>query len=100
MSEFWWALSMLTVGGIGGGIIGYHAGLKRSSEALWEVCEDMAKSAPVREATIEECINELKSAREVTKWSQDGLYKEDLDQALLLRNGVEIAIEALRKMDK
>ena len=79
--------------------IGYHVGLKRSSETLNEVCEDIMRSEPVREATIKECIEAVGAIRPLPRG--DGqLPVEQLNREVWLRQGVDDALDALVRMDK
>ena len=87
MNEFWWALALLITGGFAGMIIGYHIGLKRSSEAIWEACQDIATGNapnPAREMAIQECIEAVGAIRPM----------QQSDRVA----GVDEALEALRRM--
>jgi len=96
-------LLLLLAAGVGGAIVGYHAGLKRASAAIWEACQATAQDTtamnqaalPVRERIIAECIKAVEKIRpEVTADLKD----KQRDAAIWMRSGVEDALEALHKL--
>ena len=60
MSDILWAAAALGFGLMIGGIGGYHMGLKRANEAIWNTVQERSGNtiiAPyVRKAVINECI--------------------------------------------
>lgn len=98
--------SLLGLAGIAGGWFwGYHSGLKRASEAIWEGCQEQAKvisslpPVPEREKTIKECIATVLAIRPSEPYPGT-VSMEDQNRAMWHRLGVDDAIDALRRMDK
>jgi hypothetical protein len=81
--------------------IGYHVGLKRASEAIWEACVDTANNVtpPLRQAIIDECIEAVVAIRPVMGQS-GSLPPDEFNRIQWVLCGVDDAIDALRRMDK
>lgn len=88
----------------GGWFIGYHAGLKRASEAIWEgmIAETSAMdSIPPwsgREKVIKECIEAVLAVRGVSMHVSAPMVAGDWDRASGMTAGVDKALDALRAL--
>jgi hypothetical protein len=83
----WQHILIPIIAGAGGAIWGYLVGLRRASDAYREAGVQPPIPTPVRERTIEECITAIMTQAN---------YCIDPKQL----EGVDIALEALRNMDK
>ena len=95
------ALLLILASAVGGAIAGYHIGLARASEAIWEACQKKAAKpvvfAPSRKTTILACIREL----EENKPGQSvAVPMMENASRVLIAQGFDDAIKVLRNMQE
>lgn len=82
------------VGIVGGWWWGYHTGIRRASEAIWDGLQE-----PRREATIKECIGAILNVRPNDS-HLGALSEDDRQRLILIRQGIDDAVDELQLMNK